>query len=457
MSATIPKPGEPMGRDFVQHVLQTDKIRPPETLFDTSTDETLGLENVPQERYFSKEFHDLEVEKVWKKVWQMACWSQDIPNAGDVYVYYLADVSILVVRQPDLTLKAFINSCLHRGRQILEKDGHVSQLFCPYHGFSWNLDGTLKHIPSQWDFPHVEKRKCSLPEVRIEEWNGFAFVCLDSDAPSLMQFLENMPDQWKTWDFTTRFKSLHFVKHMKANWKVVQEAFMEAFHADYVHPQMQPFAGMEQAQYDVWPGQRHYNRAVSVNGFRSTATARGEMSEQQIVDHFVSTYCQGAAGSPKAVVPPGGNARDVMIELSSDAIGQMFNVDLKGLPASDVLDGVWYNVFPNFEAWPTLGYPLIYRFRPCGNNPDESLMDIMILSPVSGERPASAKTLHHGPDDKMEPLAGPLGGILDQDVANFPALQRGLKAMRSKGVILSKYQESRIRHFHRTLGEYVSR
>ncbi len=96
-----------------------------------------GPTRVPVERYFSKEFHELEVEKVWKRVWQMACHEDDIPDVGDYHVYDIAHLSFLVVRSAPDEFKAYHNACLHRGRLLREKDGKwAGELRCAFHGWS---------------------------------------------------------------------------------------------------------------------------------------------------------------------------------------------------------------------------------------------------------------------------------------------------------------------------------
>lgn len=457
-AAGIEKEGTiPYGQRYVQNLFRNDNIQPPLVIFETSTDETLGTPDIPAARYFSPQFHAQEVEKVWKKVWQMACWSQDIPKPGDIHVYDIADISILVVRQKEGGLKAFYNSCLHRGRQIHDTHAHAPVLRCAYHGFTWSLDGSLKNIPSHWDFPQVDETKFDLPQIRVEEWNGFAFVCLDETAPPLHEYLEDIPRHWAAWDLTKRFKSAHVVKKVPANWKTVLDAFIEAYHADAVHPQQSPFSGCEQSQYDVWPGMRHFNRAITPMGMVSTGV-NYTLTEQEIVDRYIQNYMphvKEAVRSPEATLKPGETAREVISRFYAKDVGRQFNVDLSNLDPATAVDAVWYYVFPNFEPWPTLGYPLFYRFRPLGNDPDQSLMDIIILSPFEGERPPSAPTVYQEFDDKLSDVLGTLGAILDQDCAHMHAIQKGMKAHKTGKLVMSKYQESRIRHYHRTLGEYV--
>ena len=208
---------------------------------------------VPVERYFSKEFHDVEVEKVWKRIWQMACHEDDIPDVGDYLVYNIAELSFLVVRSEPDEFKVFHNACLHRGRMLRENDGKwARELRCPFHGWSWNLDGSLKEIPCEWDFPSVDPAKYCLPEVKVGRWGGFIFVNFDDDAAPLEEYLGVLPEHFAEWDLGERYVEVHIRKRLPANWKAAAGAFLEAYHVLETHSQAIYTAGDANAQYDVF-------------------------------------------------------------------------------------------------------------------------------------------------------------------------------------------------------------
>jgi nitrite reductase/ring-hydroxylating ferredoxin subunit len=200
--------------------------------------EHLGSADIPRARYVSREFHDVEKEKVWKKAWQMACREEDIPDVGDTLVYDICDLSLLVVRVDATTIKAYYNACLHRGRQLKECAGNNTELRCAFHGYCWNLDGSLEQIPCEWDCPQVEPAEWAPPEVGVGTWGGFVFVNLDPDGESLAWFLGELPEHFAKWPLEERYKAAHVAKVFPANWKVVQEAFMEAFHVVATHAEL---------------------------------------------------------------------------------------------------------------------------------------------------------------------------------------------------------------------------
>jgi phenylpropionate dioxygenase-like ring-hydroxylating dioxygenase large terminal subunit len=450
--------GAPAGKEqvrFTQNVFRRDSHKAPDVFFKSSTDD-LGLSGISIDRYFTREFHDLEVQKVWGRAWQMACWSQDIPNPGDVHVYRIVDASIVIVRQTDGSLRAFHNSCLHRGRQIVDDSGHVPALRCPFHGWTWNLNGSLRHVPCRWDFPQVSDEQFGLRQVRVEEWNGFAFITLHTDAPPLLEYLEDVPQHFAAWDFSQRFKAAHVEKHVPCNWKLMLEAFIEAYHVPATHKQLIEYSSDAQGVYDTYPGRRHFSRAITLTGFMSGQYPDRNPSQQAIADSYICAYYPEVLGTDAARVPEGSLARDVIYRVVRQSLEKQYGVSLDSLGTAEVIDAIWYHIFPNFMPWPTLGYPLFYRFRPEGSNPDRSIMDIMLLLPFQGERPPSAPTVRQGSEGKLADVLGGLGAVLDQDVALVGGLQSGVRASVNGTITPSQYQESRLRRFHKTLDEYVA-
>lgn len=434
----------------IQELLDEEDVAVPETLRLESTVD-LGSEDIPRQRYFSRAWHDLEVEKLWKKVWQVACREEDIPEAGDTLVYDIAGSSLLLVRGPGGAIRAFHNSCLHRGRQLRTEDGCVAELRCPFHGFTWDLQGRLTAIPSPWDFPHVDFDQFCLPQARVDTWAGWVFVNLDLSAEPLASFLGEFVDHWKVWPMEERTKTLHIVKYLPCNWKVALEAFLESFHVVTTHPQLLINVGDANTEYDVYDGQPHFNRMISAQGVASPHL--GEMvSEQDIFDSFVGRR----AGEPPVIeLRDGQTARRLVADKVRARLSQTAGREID-CTDSEALDAIQYQVFPNFVPWG--GYNQInYRFRPNGDDPETSIMDVMMLSPFSGLRPPAPKPIVLDFDDDWSAVGelGRLATIFEQDMSNLGPVQRGLHASVKPGVTLGHYQESRIRHYHRTLQTYL--
>jgi phenylpropionate dioxygenase-like ring-hydroxylating dioxygenase large terminal subunit len=409
--------------------------------------EFLGDADVPVDRYTSREFHELEREKVWSRVWQMACREEDVPEVGDTCVYDICDLSFLIVRSAPDRIQAYYNACLHRGRQLREHDGNAHELRCPFHGFCWNLDGSLKQVPCEWDFPHVRSDEWSLPEVRVGTWGGF--INPDPDAEPLESYLGELPAQFEKWPLEQRYKSAHVARVFRTNWKVVQEAFMEAFHVVATHPQLLPGIGDANTQYD-WSG--NFSRAITPNGTPSPHLS-WEPTEQEMFDAvsdrrldqppFV-TLTDGMTA--RGVTGTGGRARYAKV-LGPDAADRLSDAELS--------DSIYFTLFPNFHPWGAYNR-IVYRFR----RHDMSIMECMYLEPydVSKPKPPAAKIHWLGPDDDWTeaPELGMLARVFNQDTFNLPKVQKGLPSLR-KGITLANYQETKLRHFHWLLGQWIAK
>ncbi len=407
---------------------------------------------VPVERYTSRAFHELEVEKLWKRVWQMACREEDIPEVGDHITYDIANLSVVVVRVAPDTIKAYQNICLHRGRLLKEKPGRDTELRCAFHGFAWNLDGSLKHVPCKWDFPQVDD-SWKLPEVRVDSWGGFVFINFDLDAGPLSAHLGDLSTHFQRWPLEKRYKQAHVAKVLRCNWKLAQEAFMEAYHVVATHPQLLAGIGDANSQYDVFG---NFCRAITPNGTPSPHL-KWTPTEQDMLDAMFDR----SLDEPRILeVPAGDTARatagDLRRRAMADAIG---DVAAERLSDAEMCDSIYYTVFPNFHPWGAYNR-IVYRFRPYGNRHDMAIMECMFLSPYdeAEAKPPAAPIHHLGPDDDWTEAfeLGMLARVFNQDVFNLPKVQAGLETGAIDTVTFANYQETKLRHFHELLGRWTS-
>ena len=440
------------GEHWYQALLDTDSRPVPESLRATSVGPLDGVDIAPSE-FFDPEFHRLEMARMWNRVWQMACREEQVAAPGDSLVYEIGDASLIILRSDDGTIRAFHNSCLHRGTMLRTRPGNLSCIRCPYHGLTWNTDGSLREIPSAWDFPHIEDGDLQLPEARVDTWGGFVFVNLDPDAAPLADFLEDLPWHFESFPLEERWTSLHVVRTMPCNWKIAMEAFIESYHVMAVHPQLLTTANDALTQYDVYGD--NVSRMMTAVGVAS------EHLDPAPDDTTIVTEMLGRkASDPVETVEPG-TARTVLAERVRASLERRTGLDLSKLTDAELLDGIEYFLFPNLMVWAGYLTPFVYRFRPEGNDPDRCIIEIWKLEPLpeSGERPPAAPTRYLGPDETWAdvPELGPFGRVFNQDGATIGRVQRGVKASVASKLNLSQYQESRIRHFHATLHAYLDR
>ena len=439
----------------VQEVFETDTNPAPAVMREESPAQGQSSADVSIERYFARDWHEREVEQVWRKTWQLACRLEHIPNVGDHVVYEIVRDSLIVMRTGPDEIKAYINSCLHRGTLLRTEGGCVNQLRCPFHGWTWDLQGQLKIIPGQWDFPHVDKAAMSLPEAQVGTWGGFVFVNFDAQCEPLESYLENLPEHFAAFNLEDRYVAAHVAKVMPCNWKLAMEAFVEAYHVPYAHPQVLGYYGDSNTQYDVWDGVRHVSRMISVQGVPSPAM-KGIAPERTIEE--MRRDVPFFAGKP-IEVGEGETARGKLAERAREKISRSIGRDMSKLSDTESLDLIEYMLFPNMVPWGGQALPITYRFRPYEDDPERSLMEIMFLfsKAPDGSHPEPAKMTMLGPDQNWAdaPELGSAAMVADQDTDNLRRIQQGLRTSRKPGVTLARYQESRIRHYHETLDAYM--
>ncbi len=449
-----------------EDILRADDVQPPAFIAEDRY-EYLGSEPIDAARYYSPEFFKAECDKMWPNVWQFAAREEDLPEAGDYVTYDNAGRSYLIVRQEDASVKAFHNVCLHRGRKLKTDSGSAEQFLCPFHGFSWNPDGSLRNIPCRWDFAHLPDKKMQLPEASVAQWGGYIFVREAEDGPTIEEFLAPLPEFFKRWKHEECVTVAWVAKVIPANWKIAMEAFMESYHAFVTHPQLMPFTGDANAAYHVLG--EHVNVNYTPFGVISPhieAQAEAEhWPQQRIIDEF-RKYNGRSADNYDAdkdnyaiTVPEGRTARAALGEMMREVSEKQFGGDYSGVSESELLDALVYNVFPNFAPWGGFMPNIVYRWRPWPDQ-DKCLMEVRVIArvPQGQARPAGVP-MHMLGDDQIwadAPELGVLGAVLDQDSENMELCHQGLKASKNQAVELADYQEVRIRHLHQTLDRYLN-
>jgi len=413
--------------------------------------------DIPFSRYTDRAFFDLEMQKMWRRVWQYACREEHVPEVGDYYVYDLGRSSLIIVRTQQ-GLRAYHNSCLHRGTKLKpsQSSGWSASIQCPFHGWDWNLDGSLKSVRCDWEFPHLQKDKARLRQARVESWNGFIFVNFSAQGPGLIDYLEVLPEHFRKWDLSGWYVHTHVQKRLPGNWKLAQEAFMEAYHTPVVHPEMTHVVSDVNMQHDVFSD--HVSRDLCAMASPSP-TSTLEQSQQDLLDKML--VGDRSAVAAKAQVPEGKTARWVMAKQLREQMSKEFGLDYSNRSVPEMIDSLKYNVFPNLFIYPSVGLPLIQQFRPDGDEHDRCLFDQMVLrpKPTDGSSYEVAEVVRieehesYSVAKDMDPF---LAHVLDQDTNIMRWQREGMYASEKGAETLSIYQESRIRHVHQTLDKYLN-
>ncbi|MGW4832856.1 aromatic ring-hydroxylating oxygenase subunit alpha [Amycolatopsis japonica] len=208
-----------------------------------------------------------EQEKIFERRWFCAVRSADLPSAGDFRTVHVGRESVLVSRGRDGGLRAFLNVCRHRGARLCtEEAGTVKRAFqCPYHAWTYGLDGKLIAAPNLANLPDIDRAEYGLHTVHLREWLGYAWVCLAADPPSFEADVEGaVRERLGDLESIERYRldklsvGRRITYDVKANWKLIVENFMECYHCATIHPELTEvlpeFADGYAAQYYVGHG-----------------------------------------------------------------------------------------------------------------------------------------------------------------------------------------------------------
>jgi phenylpropionate dioxygenase-like ring-hydroxylating dioxygenase large terminal subunit len=195
-----------------------------------------SLPLVPAGRYTDPTFLDLEFRYMWKKAWLYACHLDEIPNPGDFLLWTRTGSPIVIVHGKDGAIRAFYNSCRHRGAPLVQTEcGHVDGFVCKYHGWTYGLDGRLLNLRDKRDFADLDMAKYPLNPVRCERLGNWVFVNEDPEATTLLEHLGPIPaymDEIRPYEQRFVHKKSYPVK---CNVKVLLDAFLEVYHLKSIH------------------------------------------------------------------------------------------------------------------------------------------------------------------------------------------------------------------------------
>jgi nitrite reductase/ring-hydroxylating ferredoxin subunit len=399
---------------------------------------------LPSARYTTVAFAELEFERLWSRVWQVACREEELAGPGAYVEYTIGDESVLIVRGDDLAIRAFHNTCRHRGTQLASGAGALDDacIRCPYHGWTYALDGRLVHVPDRADFTDLPD-DVTLGPVRAECFGGFVFVNLDAHAEPLMEFLEPLPTLLAPY----RLECMRFRGYrttiIDANWKAVVDAFIEGYHVQGLHPQILPWTDDVSIAYEQFGVHARYGRLPGARRALRPSPRLGvqphDVDEGEILAGLVAGLGGAFLADERAAVdelrtsgPPAGQT---LLEAYQERRMQLL-----------AARGVDVSVGPVYP-----GSALLFRVRPLGRGPDRCVKDTWVLEwpPADGEW--RMPTRHFHPDWTERDW----GTITEQDYANLAVVQRGMKSSGSEFLWLNPRQEGNILQMHRVIDRYL--
>jgi phenylpropionate dioxygenase-like ring-hydroxylating dioxygenase large terminal subunit len=410
--------------------------------------------SIPTDRYVSANYAQLEHERLWPRVWQLACSLDHVANPGDFYEYNVGQLSVLIVRGDDGELRAFQNACRHRGSALCEGTGAgLSELRCPFHRWTWDLAGRLREIPSRRFFG-VQNDELPLIPVRVDTWGPMVFVNLDPGAEPLAVFLEDVPAD-AAWARIDEMRCLMAVSGpARCNWKTLIDGFSETYHVQGIHREMLPMCDDVNGPERIW-----YRHGKLEQSYGLPSPRLGERPSDQLVwESFVEimgvrvgNFEQRDAG-PAPAVPEGGTMRTAIAEIVRERAIAAGHDWFATLSEGELLDMQQYNLFPNLTVLVFSDMLQVVRSRP-GATPDDAFIDAFAFA----RYPATDATPHVKPAEVWvnEGETLPLGLVLDQDFKNFARAQRGMHQPGLTHFTVSETAECRIVNLHRNLDEFL--
>ncbi|MEY2926356.1 MAG: hypothetical protein RL367_833 [Pseudomonadota bacterium] len=421
-------------------------------------------ERIPAKRYFDEDFYRIECEKLWPHMWQMACRLEQIAEVGDWIEYHNLGKSVIIVRTTS-GVKAWHNSCRHRGVPVADANGHgnckVQGFICPFHGWRFNMDGKNTFVYGRHMFSdgQLNEDDLALRACRVETAIGCAFINFDDDAPTLRDTIGPLLDRLEAHGSDKLRAEWWYATELPANWKTAMEAFMEGYHVMRTHPQLQQTAPMlYNSMYGIDTG----GIGIAANPNLSIKdNIKAQMKHLELLSDGMAgmVHAKEIAIARQLVdvdLPEDPNQAIMMwFGIIQDQIHKQLSAkgepipDLNAVAVSHPVNAVEF-LFPHYFLLPFFSNMSAYRIRPTG--PETCIFELWSLTFYpEGEEPPPV----------MEPTILPYDSqdfpqIPRQDYSNIPIQQIGLHAQGFEFMRLSKDIEGMISNYNRIIDGHLT-
>ena len=211
----------------------------------------LEAETLPPACYTSPEFYRREVSNIFHKCWNLIGRAEYVKSPGDYFTVSLAGVSLIIMHGEDGRIRAFVNSCRHRGTKLLEGEGNCKAIRCPYHSWLYSTAGELRAPNGMQETRNFDPARFGLSKVQLDQWSGFLFVNLDPQCATLKEYLGDIDSFTASYEFETMVTVRRKHLTVRTNWKSYIENSLESFHLPTVH---QKTIGGVKAQWSAIDG-----------------------------------------------------------------------------------------------------------------------------------------------------------------------------------------------------------
>ena len=428
---------------------------------------------VPKDAYLDPEFAKLEAERMWSRVWQIACREEELPKVGSYVTVDVGNESFIVIRSDDNSLKAFHNVCQHRGRRLVEGvAGQTQQFTCGFHAWRYNIDGSIRKIPDHQDWgDRLPACEVGLKPLKLETWGGFVYVNMDLNAGPLKEFLGKAYEMLTPFEFENMRYRWYKTARMKVNWKVAIEAFNEGYHVQGTHHQALRIMDDPTSSFAYGPHSMFFQPEVNSRGI-GQPSARTNLPTSEDYRPGIVRYVEEFESDLKGLFCDRHPAatRRLLTEVDASAtyyevLGEMVRFWREaaleagaGWPENLTAEhvgqaGTDWHVFPNYVTLMTPDAAICYRVRPDGLDPESCFFDMWALQRYApgAEPPLERQYFDYWRDHDD------WGMVYTQDFSNMEAVQKGMKSSGFVAARTNPKQEVPVSNFHRVIHEYVER
>jgi phenylpropionate dioxygenase-like ring-hydroxylating dioxygenase large terminal subunit len=403
------------------------------------------------DRFYSKKFAQAEWDHLWTKIWHIAGRLAEMPEAGDYVVHHFMRESVICIRQDDGSIKAFYNTCGHRGQRLVWTSASLNAFTCPYHGWVWGKDGVLRDVPDPDTFSRGNPcGKVKLRELRCESWGGFVWYTMDPHAQSLVDFLEPMPELYKNYPMDTLARVAWYRVELETNWKFATDNFSESYHTRTAHPQVPP-----------WIDQDHWNARIEVYPKGHGRTVHPMRPFDLLLKEW--------GLDPNAYPDYETKAMQGWLDVKA-AKRKLWRergyVHYEKMDDEQLTDSLHTVFFPNVTMSFLPDNVILFRTEPHPDDPNKCYFDLWcMVFPIAGQ--STVESIMAGPRrlreaecehrvfDRGRGVAELKGQIVYQDMALAEGQQLGMHSRGYLDAVLSD-QEVRVRFFHEVLNDWLA-
>jgi phenylpropionate dioxygenase-like ring-hydroxylating dioxygenase large terminal subunit len=422
----------------------------------------LRNDDICAERYTSEAYSQKEWQNVWMKTWNVAGMAYHVAEPGETITMNLGKESIICVRGDDNVIRAFYNSCPHRGTRITEEgESFVNQFSCPYHGWQFDLKGVNILAPNDEDFPQGSPcGKARLKEIQCRDLFGFIWINMDPEAKSLEDFLGKViMTDLESYNIPATIRVLNMTADSPCNWKIITDNFNEAYHVQVLHPGLIPYieANYKACQFDTLP--EGHNR-----GWFPSHNPSILQEGEEVAEHLAEIMRQWSL-APDAFYGKENHTkiRHALQKAKRELGEEKGYKHYQNYASYQFTDYVIYNIFPNTVM--SIGPDGVQLLRPRphpSGDPQRCLFDHWwMVHPIKGIKttpsPAGGPDLPVKDCEYEHVMYGEksLGTTADEDLSIAKMQQEGLNSSGFQGFYLP-HQERRVQHFHEVLNDYMN-